>query len=100
MQDPGSRRCLGIVWSAGSATHLATGLFFASTIWTNREVQNIRVLLGVLLLALFLLVTFFGLGPVLFADGSMTERMITLGIVIIIYLAIASVAFRIFRKKE
>lgn len=36
-------------------------------------------------IALYLLVTFFGLGPVLLADGSMLERMVTLGIVILIY---------------
>ncbi|WP_442955945.1 DUF6954 family protein [Paenibacillus sp. MMO-58] len=46
------------------------------------------------------MVTFFGLGPVLFADGSMTERMITLGIVILIYAVIAVAAYFVFRKKR
>jgi membrane protein DedA with SNARE-associated domain len=41
-------------------------------------------------------VTFFGLGPVLFADGSMQERMITLAVVIVIYvvLTVLLVAWR------
>ncbi|MCT8139398.1 hypothetical protein H1D32_17820 [Anaerobacillus sp. CMMVII] len=30
-------------------------------------------------------VTFFGIGPVLLADGSFQERMLTLGIVVLIY---------------
>ncbi|WP_373312783.1 DUF6954 family protein [Paenibacillus glycanilyticus] len=60
--------------------------------------MNIKILLSVVLLVVFLLVTFFGLGPVLFADGSMKERMITLGIVILIYAAIAFAAYFIFRK--
>ncbi|KUO53513.1 MAG: hypothetical protein APF76_11935 [Desulfitibacter sp. BRH_c19] len=34
---------------------------------------------------LYILVTFFGIGPVLLADGSMQERVITLVIIIIIY---------------
>ncbi|WP_373864175.1 DUF6954 family protein [Paenibacillus glycanilyticus] len=54
--------------------------------------------MSVVLLIIFLLVTFFGLGPVLFADGSMKERMITLGIVILIYASIAFAAYFIFRK--
>jgi hypothetical protein len=36
----------------------------------------------------FLLVTFFGLGPVLMADGTTTERMLTLLVVVLIYLAL------------
>ncbi|MDF2522925.1 MAG: hypothetical protein K0R31_566 [Clostridiales bacterium] len=32
-----------------------------------------------------ILLTFFGLGPVLFADGSMQERLLTLFSVIILY---------------
>ncbi|SFD84438.1 hypothetical protein SAMN05216378_1700 [Paenibacillus catalpae] len=61
---------------------------------------GIRILPGILLLAVFLLVTFFGLGPVLFADGSMTERTITLSVVIIIYFVIALLTYWIFRKKK
>lgn len=46
----------------------------------------------------YLLVTFFGIGPVLFADGSITERMITLVVVILIY-AVLTIAFRFILKK-
>ncbi|WP_144564563.1 DUF6954 family protein [Neobacillus bataviensis] len=38
---------------------------------------------------LLALVTFFGLGPVLMADGSLQERLWTAVIVIVIYLVIA-----------
>ncbi|GLX67993.1 hypothetical protein MU1_23380 [Paenibacillus glycanilyticus] len=41
----------------------------------------------------------FGLGPVLFADGSFTERMVTLGVVILIYLALATLTYFVFRRK-
>lgn len=34
---------------------------------------------------IYLVVTFYGIGPVLFADGSIQERIITLIIIIIIY---------------
>lgn len=33
-----------------------------------------------------ILVTFFGLGPVMFADGSTSERLVTLFVVVLIYL--------------
>jgi hypothetical protein len=46
------------------------------------------VLLYVLFTILYLLTTFFGLGPVLFADGSAKERMLTLIVVLLIYTAI------------
>jgi hypothetical protein len=42
-------------------------------------------------------VTFFGLGPVLFADGSMQERMITLAVVILIY-AVLTVLLVVWRR--
>ncbi|WP_379142783.1 DUF6954 family protein [Paenibacillus sp. sgz500992] len=47
-----------------------------------------RVLLYVLFAILYLLTTFFGLGPVLFADGSVKERILTLIVVLLIYTAI------------
>ncbi|WP_133257516.1 DUF6954 family protein [Paenibacillus montanisoli] len=59
----------------------------------------IKVVLGLVMLILFALVTFFGLGPVLFADGSDQERMITLGIVLVVYVALAIVTYFIFRKR-
>ncbi|CAH1190149.1 hypothetical protein PAECIP111892_00030 [Paenibacillus auburnensis] len=45
-------------------------------------------LLYILFALLYLIVTFFGLGPVLFADGSTTERMVTLVVVLLIYVLI------------
>lgn len=49
---------------------------------------------------LYLGVTFFGLGPVLYADGSTQERMITLGIVILIYVILTALFLKWRRKKN
>lgn len=38
---------------------------------------------------LFMLVTFFGLDPVLMADGSAGERAVTLAVVIVLYVLLA-----------
>jgi Family of unknown function (DUF6954) len=65
-----------------------------------REVLTMKAVLGVVLFVLYALVTMFGLGPVLFADGSREERMITLSVVIVVYLAITAAAYFIFRKKR
>lgn len=46
----------------------------------------------------YLLVTFFGIGPVLMADGSTQERIITLAIVIAIYFFL-TVSLRYLIKK-
>jgi len=48
-----------------------------------------RILIIVLSIILFLLLTFFGIGPVVFADGSMQERIITAAIVLILMLVVA-----------
>lgn len=45
-----------------------------------------RIIIHIIFIALLLLVTFFGIGPVMFADGVMSERLLTLAIVIVIYL--------------
>ncbi|MNN28359.1 hypothetical protein D3C81_1419250 [compost metagenome] len=45
-------------------------------------------LLYILFALLYLIVTFFGLGPVLFADGSAAERTVTLVVVLLIYVLI------------
>jgi hypothetical protein len=47
-----------------------------------------KKIIYVVLILLLLLVTLFGLGPVLFADGTDTERMLTLLVVIALYLVI------------
>lgn len=47
-----------------------------------------KKLIYAFLILLLVLLTIFGLGPVLLADGTDTERMRTLVIVIVIYLAV------------
>ncbi len=47
----------------------------------------------------FLLVTFFGLGPVILADGTLGERLLTLVVVIIIYLLLGWITYRLIKKK-
>jgi hypothetical protein len=48
----------------------------------------VKKLINVLLIILILLVTFFGLGPVLSADGTNIDRMFTLVVVLVLYLLI------------
>lgn len=45
-----------------------------------------RTILNILLIILTVLISFFGMGPVLFADGSSQERTLTLLVVIALYL--------------
>jgi len=61
-----------------------------------------KILVYGLILIAFLLVTFFGLGPVLLADGTMAERLATLAVVLLIYalLALITVAFARRGKKS
>ncbi|NLP33739.1 MAG: hypothetical protein GX359_00900 [Clostridiales bacterium] len=47
-----------------------------------------RIILTIVFIILILLVSFFGLGPVLFADGTRTERLLTLFVVIALYIII------------
>ncbi|MFZ7131597.1 MAG: DUF6954 family protein [Eubacteriales bacterium] len=47
----------------------------------------------------FFLVSFFGLGPALLADGSMAERMMTLLVVVLLYAVLLFFLFKI-RKSE
>lgn len=58
-----------------------------------------KVLAYVLIAVAFILVTFFGLGPVILADGGFGERMITLAVVLGLYLVLV-VLFRNIRKKK
>lgn len=57
-----------------------------------------RIIVHIIFIALILLVTFFGIGPVLFADGVMSERLITLVIIIGIYLVLIWI-YRMFLRK-
>ena len=49
---------------------------------------------------IFILVTFFGLGPVLYADGPTTERMLTLFIVLLIYTILITLTVYIGKKQS
>ena len=46
--------------------------------------KPLHLLVNLLFLTAFLLVTFFGIGPVFLADGSMQERLFTLLLVLLI----------------
>lgn len=56
-----------------------------------------RLIIHIIFIGLLLLVTFFGIGPVLFADGVLSERLITLAVVIGIYLVLIRLYRRILR---
>ncbi|MBO8172996.1 MAG: hypothetical protein H0Z33_14040 [Bacillaceae bacterium] len=47
-----------------------------------------RLFVHLIFIFCLLLVAFFGLGPVLMADGSLSERMLTLGVVSILFLGL------------
>jgi hypothetical protein len=59
-----------------------------------------KVLAYVFIAVAFILITFFGLGPVLLADGGLGERMITLAIVLGLYLVLMILLRNITRKKK
>jgi hypothetical protein len=61
-----------------------------------------RVVIYAVLIIGLILNTFFGLGPVLFADGTSNERLITLAIVITIYFVLGgSLLYLIkYRKRQ
>ena len=59
-----------------------------------------RILIHIIFIILLALVTFFGIGPVLLADGVMSERLLTLAIVIVIYLILIVLYRMILRKVE
>ncbi len=56
-----------------------------------------KSIFSLLIIVGFILVTFFGLGPVMLADGSTSERIATLVIVILVYVILA-ILFRRIRK--
>lgn len=59
-----------------------------------------KVLDYVFIAVAFILITFFGLGPVLLADGGLGERMITLAIVLGLYLVLIILFRNITKKKK
>jgi len=54
-----------------------------------------RIIFYLVIAIIFILVTIFGLGPVLLADGSMGERMGTLAVVLLLYLILVWAAIAI-----
>ncbi|MBB2184423.1 hypothetical protein H0486_16200 [Lachnospiraceae bacterium MD1] len=58
-----------------------------------------RIIWNVFLTLFLVLVSIFGLGPSLFADGTNTERMYTLIIVAILYLLLIAGFYFVNRKK-
>ncbi len=64
----------------------------------KRRRSKVKWFVYIIFILLYLLVTFFGLGPVLLADGTQQERMMTLVIVLILY-ALLTIGFRIFMKR-
>lgn len=61
-----------------------------------------KILFYIVIVIAFGLVTFFGLGPVILADGSVSERIATLLMVILLYLLLAAivVAFKKYNKRN
>ena len=57
-----------------------------------------KKIIYIVLILLLLLVTLFGLGPVLYADGTDTERMVTLVIVLALY-AVILITFYVIRTR-
>jgi len=59
-----------------------------------------KILAYIIIFLLFILITFFGLGPVIFADGSMIERVITLIIVLLLYLLLGWITIRFMKHQK
>jgi len=57
------------------------------------------MLWNIFFISLFALVTFFGLGPVLMADGVLMERVFTVAVVIAIYVLLSVLYKKIVFKK-
>lgn len=57
-----------------------------------------KIIIHLIFIILFILITFFGMGPVLMADGTDRERIITLVVVLFIY-AVWFLVYRYFIKR-
>jgi uncharacterized membrane protein len=53
----------------------------------------------VVFVPIYLLLTFFGLGPVLFADGSNSERLATFLVVVGLYILVTCILWYLLKKK-
>jgi hypothetical protein len=51
-----------------------------------------KALFYVVLIAASILVTFLGLGPAFFADGTLRERLLTIAVVLILYVILGCIA--------
>lgn len=58
----------------------------------------VKSLIIFIFIILNLFITFYGIGPVIFADGSIQERSITLAIVLLLYVVLFAI-FRFVLKK-
>ncbi len=65
-----------------------------------RKVNLMKIIFYIIMAVAFILVTFFGIGPVLFADGQMAERMFTLAIVILIYLILIFITIVVSKRMK
>lgn len=63
----------------------------------NKGELEMKTLFYFVMAVAFILITFFGLGPVILADGSMNERVATLFVVILLYLLLGWIIIK-FRK--
>lgn len=57
-----------------------------------------KFFINIAFVSIILLITFFGLGPVLFADGSKIERTLTFIIVLILYVLVIKI-YNKFKKR-
>jgi hypothetical protein len=64
-----------------------------------KMMRTVKVIVDILFVSLFLLITFFGIGPLLFADGSDRERLIGSLVVFLIY-GVWFIILRMWRKKS
>lgn len=63
-----------------------------------KEDDHMKWLIYLCFAIMYLMVTFFGLGPVLIADGSNQERMLTLIVVLAIYTLLTVVLWFVIKK--
>lgn len=59
-----------------------------------------KILFYIIMSIAFLLVTFFGIGPVVFADGPVSERIITLVIVLVIYILLGWITIHFTKRQK
>lgn len=59
-----------------------------------------RIIINIILVIILILLTWFGLGPAFFADGTGTERFYTLLLVSFFYLLIFAIMFYVNKRKR